>query len=253
MHSPWRLDGRLATLRLGPLEACVDLNHPELGLDQLSLAGQSIAPAHILGVVLPTDRRGSDRFVEAYVRGNDLIASYTESTQPAFRWQIYWRAYSARFPAALAAVEAIVSVQTDQLDSQPKLNLLSWLPIVSGLFWHANGSGQLELEPVDPEAPVCSATAEQGWSCFGVRVPQKSGTYVELVHPDDFTWSGLYQLRDEFPDGTTLSHVLFEDGLEKGVIRRSRVLALFLPELPTTEGIAAFRRLLMDEALPLTT
>ena len=249
MHSPWRLDGRRATLRLGQLEARVDLERPESGLDQLSLSGQSIARRSILGVVLPMDRRGSDRFVDAYVRGNDLIASYTENTQPSFRWQIYWRACCERFPAVLAAIEAIVSVQTDLLEGEPELFLGGELPTLSATAWRTEANGKLTHGRI--EAPVAVASQRNRWACFGFELPDKVG-YVEMAHPDDFITSTL-ALGDKPTPGTTLCHRLFGDQLEKGVILRSRVLALFLPELPTTEGIAALKRLLMDEALPLTT
>jgi hypothetical protein len=259
MHSPWRLDERRATLELGPLDAYIDLDQPALGLQHLKMAGSVIAAAQLLGVELPPGDTAGDRLVEAYLRGADLIATYADIAQPAFRWQIYWRALPGRFPQALAAIEAIVSVQTGLLDSWPQLTLRSVLPTAGAALWHANSDGAgLRCERFDPGPTVKTIAAAEGWGCFGFDLPGAAASYVEMVHPADFDSSTVEYLA--LPSGGTcpgagvsLRHALFRERLEKGVILRSRVLGLLLPEWPTCGTIADIQRAFVDEELPLTT
>jgi hypothetical protein len=251
MQSPWRLQRRQATLHLGPLQARVDLDHPAAGIGELTLSGRPISGARILGLVLPPGAENHNRFVEAYLRGNDLIATYAEPAQPALRWQIYWRAVSERFPNALAAVEAIVSVQTGLLDSQPELTLRSDLPTDRATSWRATADDRFESTAIQAPLARDVVAAEDGWACFSCDLREAGGAYVEMVHPDDFNASTLTLAGES--TGTTLDHALFDQRLEKGVILRSRILSLFLAEQPTASAIAGFRQTFVDEALPLTT
>jgi hypothetical protein len=261
MQSPWRLEGRTATLALGPLRAITRLDAAIPGLAEVTVSGQPVEFGQILGIVVPNSDSSPNRLVDAYVRGNDLVATYVEDTQRTLRWQVYWRACSDQFPMALAAVEAIVSVQTDLLDSHPTLNLLSGLPFCCGSIWREIAPDRIEFEPVKPDTPALTASAKHGWSCFGVALPGSNRTYVELVHPDDFLGSSFFQQADwpaegmpkKEPDRTMIFHRLFDDRLEKGVIRRSRVLGLFLPERPAGAQIAELKGTFAAEPLPLTT
>ena len=91
---------------------------------------------------------------------------------------------------------------------------------------------------VDPKT-----TATEGWGCFGFSLPGTPTSYIEMVHPGDFDSSSVeatvIPMHEMKPAaGVSLRHPLFCERLEKGVILRSRVLALFLPELPTSGTIA---------------
>jgi hypothetical protein len=259
MHSPWRLDQRRATLELGSLTAQIDLDQPELGLQHLKLAGHVVTGAQLLGVELPLPDPARDRFVEAYPRGDDLIATYADVGQPSFRWQVYWRAVPSRFPQAVAAIEAIVSVQTGLLDSWPQLTLRSVLPTTGVAVWRGVlGGDGLQCERFDPGLTGKTITATDGWGCFGFELPDTAASYLEMVHPADFDSSSAeYVVAPSSgtcrTDGVSLRHPLFRERLEKGVILRSRVLALLLPEWPTCSRIADIQRPFFDEELPLTT
>jgi hypothetical protein len=258
MHSPWRLDGRRASLELGPLHALVDLEHPESGLTQLRRAGTSIPQAQILGVELPPTDHAENRFVDAYLRGTDLIGTYAEVAQPSLRWQIYWRASADRFPQTVAAIEAIVSVQTGLLDSEPRLTLSTTVPAVKLSLWRASGDDVLRCDQFDALPTTKTMAASDGWGCFGFDLPDGAGSYLEMVHPADFSASSVeapLAPRGEARPGENVSlrHRLFSDRLEKGVILRSRVLALFFAQRPTSAMVAEIRDRLVDEELPLTT
>ncbi len=251
MDSPWRLDQRQARLEVKTFRADIDLDRPESGLDRLSFAGRSLAPAQLLGVELPASDTVGDRFVEAYLRGNDLIATYADVSRPSFRWQVYWRAISGRYPQALAAIEAIVSVQTGLLDSWPQLSLRSLLPATGVWLWRAGGDGVgLQCERVDPGPTAKTVAATESWGCFDFALAGTHTSYLEMVHPADFDTSSVER---HDAAGVSLRHGLFRERLEKGVILRSRALALFLPSRPTNATIADIQRAFANEELPLTT
>ncbi|HEX4146949.1 MAG TPA: hypothetical protein VHY91_25855 [Pirellulales bacterium] len=259
MDLPWRLEQRRATLKLGPLDADIDLDQPALGLERLKLGGCAITPARLLGVELPPSNAAGDRLVETYLRGDDLIATYADTAQPSFRWQIYWRAVLQRFPQALAAIETIVSVQTGLLDSRPQLMLRSAVPCSRAAVWRATiGNGELSCERFDPGSTAKTIGAAEGWGCFGFELSGVAASYVEMVHPADFDSSMAEAVEAPFGQadragGVALRHRLFGERLEKGVILRSRVLGLLLPDWPTLGTIADVRHTFVDEGLPLTT
>jgi len=257
MQSPWRLEPRRATLRLGTLEGAIDLSQPALGLAELRLSGGALVAMQLLGVELPSSDAQGDRLVEAYLRGDDLVATYAEPgfTSPAggssaFRWQVYWRACAARFPRALAAIETIVSVQTGLLDSWPQLTLRSTIPAAEVAVWRIDaGRNDCNCERIAPGVATTTISAAEGWGCFGFRLAGSSACYLETIHPADFDSSAVASAP---ANRFALRHTLFRERLEKGVILRSRALGLVLPDWPTSAAIAEIHAALADEALPLT-
>jgi hypothetical protein len=107
--SPWKLDQHSARLSLGPLRATIDLRDPAGGLQETTLQDAPLR-AHLLGVLLA---EGVDNMpADAYVRGEDLVATYPQSIDRAMRVQVYWRCQA--HPSWLA-IDLQVSVQTDAL------------------------------------------------------------------------------------------------------------------------------------------
>ncbi len=92
------------------------------------MLGRPVDGASLLGVELPDDVTGPDAAVDVHVRSADLVASYAPSRGWPYGAQIYWRVWIPEQAAVLAAVELIVSVQTNLLDSHPRLMARSWLP-----------------------------------------------------------------------------------------------------------------------------
>jgi hypothetical protein len=64
-----------------------------------------------------------------YVRGADLVVSYRMSKTPAICWQVYWRELACE-DNAIGGIELILSVETDLLDSDPRLWVGSRVPAV---------------------------------------------------------------------------------------------------------------------------
>jgi hypothetical protein len=255
----WNLEDRWAKLRLGKLAATVDLLEPARGLHELWVNERPWHAARLLevgiGAAVATQ-------LDAYVREKDLVVTYEQTDARPFRAQVYWRALPCTHGAS-AAIELVLSVQTSLWDSDPGLTVGSIVP----------GSECLRLVKVEEQlverlAPAAShgqhgdvswAMSKQalvesfnGTGCFLFRAPQTDVTYVEMVHPVDFSCS----LLDAQPQGLErhfeIRHRLFVQRLEKGVILRARVRAAFLPRQDDVAAAAALYQEFAAAEPPLT-
>ncbi len=221
------------------------------------MAGTAVdQPAHILAVAAPTaDPTATASPLEAYLRGPDLIATYGPTNDHPFRYQVYWRAVSARYPDALSAIELVVSIQTHLLDSRPQMTICSLLPVTAGWRWASASHAGLRIDDIAcPPPDERQFGPTDGIGCFRFRLAGGRLDYAEMVHPVDFRSSSLTaQSMSSAAPATRLSHRLFSGELEKGVILRSRVLSLFLPTGAASETIARYYRSFVEEELPLTT
>jgi len=220
---PWRLDKFRASLALGELHGTVDLLSPEQGLQ---LRGQS-EPLNVLAVDLPgvPDSRAATS-LDAWVRGGDLVATYAQSEDRPTRGQVYWRAHlCSKNGQQHPVVDLIASVQTSLLDSDPALTVYSRIPAREVVQLIEVEAGR--VKPIEwNEAELHSLAALGEIACFIFRLDGSQSSYVEMVHPADFNESMLRRS----PSGETeLSHHLFAGRLEKGVILRSRIRAIFVP------------------------
>src|SRR5688572_27485433 len=91
----WTLERTIGALQVGALSARVDAFHPELGLQNLQLNGRNAA-ARLLSIHRDEEDAAECTWplslAEAYVRGNDLVASYQPSDDWPYAPQIYWSA-----------------------------------------------------------------------------------------------------------------------------------------------------------------
>jgi hypothetical protein len=220
--APWQLDGYQARLALGGgLSGNVDLLQPAAGLQ---FHWQNRIHIVALGVELPPVKPSeAGALIDAWVRGGDLVATYSQGEKR--RGQIYWRVQSCDDAAAASVptLELIASVQTSLLDSDPALGVRSLVAAQEVLRLTDDPNGRLDVIHFD-EGGATSVAASSTPACFVFRLGEMS--YLEMVHPVDFTGSSLQRL----PDGQIeLSHRLFRGRLEKGVILRSRLRGLFVP------------------------
>jgi len=236
--TPWQPRGFTAAVHLNDLRAVADLTQARDGLTQLVIAGQAFPAARLLGIALfsTVDAAGAAP-LENYVRGADLVVAYEPSGRQAVRVDALWRAIA---PAAadvfLAAVDLVVSVRTDVLDSRPELPVQSTVP--AGEVLQLQG-----LDPVAwtalalPSAAALTIGPGRGTGCVLFRLPGCDLTYVEMVHPADFQYDELR--RDECGGQTVqIAHRLFRTSLEKGVILRARVRGIFLKRQGDTQCAA---------------
>jgi hypothetical protein len=221
--TPWQLQEHQAHLSLGELSGAIDLRAPSQGL-KLRRRSELVTA---LAVELPTlaDAQAASG-LEAWVRGTDLVATYSERQDRHRRGQVYLRAQNyLHAGSAYPLIELIASVQTSLLDSDPTLNVRS----------HIAARDVLRISDIEMSraSPIEWNDREQHFhampeaiACFIFRLADGQSSYIEMVHPADFNQSVLRKL----PGGETeLSHRLFAGRLEKGVILRSRVRAIFVP------------------------
>lgn len=244
----WRIDQTQASLSASGLSARVNLQQPDVGIADIDWQGIRILGARLMQVRRVRSDVGQ-HLVDAYVRGADLIAVYKTRSSGAVATQVYWR-YVEHADLCVAGFELVVSVQTELLDDDPRIALISELPCID-LFQAANrnvtGLTRIRL-PETEKDEYCRCT---GVGLFLYRWADQHGGYLEMVHPADF-------FAGEFGSGPNSGIVrsrfgLFEERLEKGVIRRARARGLLCLDTRDGEALAGecYRRLLASES-PLT-
>ena len=132
------------------------------------------------------------------------------------RTQVYWRAGSHAQQDAIAAIELLVSVQTSLLDSCPRLVARSELFVDEVLCIDDTGRAGNRQSPRTSRAGYLFRPAGQDFS------------YAEMIHPADAHGTRLESQAVDRGQRVELSHQLFAERLEKGVILRARVLGLWL-------------------------
>ena len=249
----WQLVGRTATLRTPSLIAIVDPERPSAGVKIESVSGEPISGATLFGVQIePAATTGQSEPAalpfECFVRGNDLIATYAEAADRPFRAQIYWRLINDENRSdehrrdicePIATLELIVSVQTSRLDIETTVGVCSTLGHVES--WQMLGSAE----------DRSSDSAAAGSDCCLIRPIGMVPSYAEMVHPADFRQT-TFELSSASPPVARLTHRLFAERLEKGVILRSRIRGSFVPRGQAAEiARAEYRRFAASEP-PLT-
>jgi hypothetical protein len=219
----WQLEQHTARGCLGHLHAVLDLAEPSHGLCHVRVGSRDVPGAALLGVGLPSAATA----IDCTIRAGDLAASYRPASLP-IQVDALWRAIvTDGDDAVMAVVELVVSVRTEQLESQPELTVRSILPCDEVLHLAAApdvsfttagvGDWPLAIEPDD------------GVSCLLYRLPGSELSYAEMVHPADFRQDRVERSLEEPLSFVKVTHRLFPEPLEKGVILRARVRGALLP------------------------
>jgi hypothetical protein len=234
-HSIWQIDGHVARLESDNLRAEVDILNPANGLKMLAAEGVIINDTTLFRVGLPHST--INPVVDFFTRGNDLVAIYSETAEHPFRAQIYWRSGPSaiaqgsgrsldRATQSFAALELILSIQTNLLDADPTLTVETNLSAIQvSQLVDSQTACLTDLHIADSPALLSPAS---GLGCFHFRLADSPLAYTELVHPADFHRSTLERSATD-SNALRLSHQLFAQRLEKGVILRSRIRGLFMP------------------------
>ncbi len=226
--SPWSIDGSRARLAAPQLRAALNLLRPATGLSgiEVELGGQRapLSPAAILGVAGQEAAAEYDqRPVDCYVRGTDLIVTYAPSRPGGLRSQIDWRALAPR-GADYAGVEAILSVQTRWLHSNPATGTISTLAAEDVLWCTSRRTRRYQSLADRHGAAAMEIAADGGEGLLLVRLAAGAWSYAEMIHPTDFCGA----LVEGPADQTTIRFRIFPEEIEKGVIRRGRLRGFFL-------------------------
>lgn len=227
MTVAWQLDASAARLVDRTIAGQIDLLRPNDGLS-VRLAGNP--PLRILGLARGDQGPLDSSQVEAYVRGADLVATYDELPPRNLRAQVYWRRlHSADFASSgssriNAAFDFIVSVNTSLLDTDPQASIRAQLPACAEAL-SLNRSGRFEMLPFLAKGRTLTSVESAG--CLLIRLVGGRFSYVEMVHPLDFNRTTI-ECQTAAATRVDLSHQLFQERLEKGVILRARLRAAVL-------------------------
>lgn len=243
--TPWSLSGSRFTLSCGQLAAESDLRDFVVGLTNLKWGGSPLE-MRLLGPQLPQLVNGEFAITECFVRGADLVVSCERPGPLNLVPQFYWRARQIESRAAVA-IELILSMRTDLLDSQPRTSIETLVRCDEVL-----SSLRLEASAFRPAAP--GTTLERSKLAEG-KTPaylfRNSGvSYLEMVHPDDFCAVDHHLSRNGHH---RIVSTVFPESLEKGVIRRARICGWFMPAENDLQTAVDLAKRFVDEPLPLTT
>ncbi len=259
----WQFEAQQARLALGELSASIDAARPEQGLVGLTLGNRAVN-GQLLGVCfLPNNRKHDDgqhevSLVDAYSRVADFVATYAQTETRPYRSQVYWRAHErSGEPSAVAALDLLISVQTDLLDSHPEVHVTSTLP--ASEVWRLDSSGTFApLEVGSPQPTSLSRTDGLGCVLLRLADTDRNGSpsngpplsYVEMIHPTDFSELIMKMTED---NRLQTEYTLLADFLEKGVIRRARLRGVLLERSGDLEAAADWYQSLVSAELPLAT
>jgi hypothetical protein len=235
-HPGWSLTGSVASLTdaADATVARVDLGQPGAGIMIVpaALSGHRPTPSpaadpagdHVLGL----DLHGPARLVDHWIRGGDLAATYEPGDGRSLRATAMWRSPGAEVDATagLRSWEVIVSAQTALLHADAGLAVACDLRAAQVAWGTLAAAGPAERV-------AWSATAHERWAPHARAVlvrraaaPAATATSVLVaVHANDglgiAAWLAGGRARVECR--------LFNAALEKGVLLRSRVLAVIGP------------------------
>jgi hypothetical protein len=244
----WQFDPPNASLRCGSVSGRVDVSRPQLGLHDLRVNSTAI-PGALLSAAWFADEETASAahgpadwpmpVADAYVRGGDLVATFGRMPNSPYSPQIYWRVEQVAGSTELGGLSLIVSVQTDLLDSHPQIRVTTRL-----------AADELIRIDSHSQSEIRNQKSEILPACLLWRLPGGKLSYAEIVPQSDFRQ--VTMARDA--NGVATAHWdLFAEFLEKGVIRRARIHAVFLPRQDDIELATGCCRLLERRPLPLTT
>lgn len=249
-NSTWSLGGTLAQLRGKALRGQVDVAHPDRGLQLASLNGVEVG-GPLFAIARESDEPSNGRWplsaADVFVRGHDLVATYGPSDDWPFAPQIYWHADSlSAVDDVRASLSLLVSVQTHLLDTHPRLSVISKIRSSEQLYFSVTEGEEIEVRPAERDFTL---RARGSLCCLLCRLADGQTSYVEIVPATDFREA---RIRTAQHGQTETVWQLFSDFLEKGVIRRARIFAAFVPQEKDVELAVECCTAIEQAPLPLT-
>ncbi|HEX3600726.1 MAG TPA: hypothetical protein VHU84_11325 [Lacipirellulaceae bacterium] len=249
--SSWLLQGTVGGLKCEALVATVNVARPDLGLEHVKfqkvpISGQLFRVTTDLNSTL-TSTAWPLPVADAYVRGNDLVASYRPVDAWPYSPQLYWQANSlADVDGVVASLSALLSLQTHLLDSWPKISSATQMPVAKLLLIAIDDRGDANVEPLETDARTIPADAT---CCVVSRLDHAPYSYIELASAADICGG---QITQNAMGSQVVWRLFAEEFLEKGVIRRARVHSAFVPRSDDVEIAIECAAAIERAPLPLT-
>ena len=264
----WNLKDGVAILDWPEFRLRVNTLTPELGgvasfskvasdsdVGEASVSDPKDFDAALFRVGRSTDQSNGDtsESVETYCRGGDLISRYSADSKDSISREIYWRLVTGvvELSDQIASVEMIYSLETDLLDSAPQPSLPSTFSNASHRWFQAH---------VGPDDALDSQWNECSWedACFAagegdgrvaclIHFPG-GNSLLQTVYPPDLRGVEINKLEQQ----TEIHWQLRSDFLEKGVIRRLRLLTVVGGEDSSEKDLLDAASHFYRSELPLT-
>ncbi|MBM3997979.1 MAG: hypothetical protein FJ297_00305 [Planctomycetes bacterium] len=245
----WHLDTQRGTadLELPRLQGRVHLARADARWSVARVDGVHL-DARLLQLVLPdagVPRGASADVWDGYIRFQDLFVTYPPRDASGLSVQACWRAIADECPP-IAGVELLLSLQTDGAIERPAVRVVSMLAADRA---HRLGDG----DPSDPRST--SDRGLRGEVLETTEAPPvvwftgRFGTYIEMARARDFDRTVV---RRSGPSWES-TWIVNEERLEKGVLRRAWMRAVFAPTLLTADQVASAYDSFLAQPLPLAT
>ena len=212
--------------RCDQLHATVDLQHLTPALGDVAFHGQRLRETALLQMRLE-DNDAPMQLDDHYIRGNDLIANYSDAAGYVRR-EFYWRIMPGQgAQAGWVLMEALVSARTDLLDSNPTVDVRCTLPAESCAVLHEPDAREVTEFAVS-QGPATLDIDTGSPHALSFRLAQSRFVFAQLLPAADVVHA---ELASESVSQTITSTVSFFGGrVEKGVIRRARLRAFLAPQ-----------------------
>ncbi len=228
----WRLADHQAQLSRNGFGVRIDLTSPSAGM---LLQKEGVE----LGTFFAFDGSANEG-VDGFVRGDDLIANYEADERSAISGDVYWRLLPAEGDSF--ALEFIYSIRTDLLDSRPMPCIrcqvvTEAVPALATIYNSDEGALVREM----------AGSRESGNYCL-CSVGGETSLAVGTI-PNDLAELTVV----ETEGGAVVSFQLRSEFLEKGVIRRMRMLLAVASGDRSEEQVRMLAQSFVDSGLPLNT
>ena len=206
----WQMDANaLATVSSDGFALSVDTRRPAYGVHDISRHGVKY-PLRVLGISA-SPAQDVESVSDAYVRGNDLIVAYEQTSDRTARPQMVWEASCQHGQVCL---DVTIAMQTSLLESDPSLTVRSRLAGGPVLSLPQGAHGPDAFVPWQPD---------NDWEGIFMRRLDEKVSYVEIIYPADFRSE-----QASLDDDGNLQYSLINEFLEKGVIRKAQLRAMLV-------------------------
>jgi hypothetical protein len=221
----WTTRGEQWRLTSGAMEASFDVEKAAGGLFDIQVAEQPLPNVRLLQCENASAGAELDSLVDHYVREDDLVATYLQSPARVNRKQIYIRPAGFLYSEPVTGVELVFSMQTQRLDADPQLMIRSL--ISSSEIYALKNNANPTWEPIPVPEDALEFSSDHYCGAFAAKLADTDITFAQILDPADFTNCRLIRMTED-ADQFAISQPVFCTSLEKGVIRRGRVTALFM-------------------------